>query len=260
MAKIIRLTESDLQRIVRRVINEQVTTPLETLLKNSGFINGIEGLQRQSSPQEVALGGVVISYIRSKNIPETNVYYLKSNGGWSIIIISGDKVLFSLRDTNFKFGRLPMMGNKIQIGSTLQTVQGTGGPKEKDRPIYMMYTDKPKFTAEFEKVTVDPKILQMNKIIPLMDKAFLDKQYVKGINALSKESQMEVKSKIPYNTNTNNIYVAIEGKKTPISIIQKLSDYKYKVILDPYELFKDKIGFDKTIDTVTLYNNLIKNK
>ena len=82
MAKIVRLTESDLVRLVKKVINEQSqnqTSKLVNILTNSGFKNGVEELTRQQNANEGQIGGIVVNYVREKNIPETNVFYKKIN-------------------------------------------------------------------------------------------------------------------------------------------------------------------------------------
>jgi hypothetical protein len=83
MKKVIRLTEADLTRIVRRVISEQMTTNSKECLINAGFERGTMGgpATRRVIYEKKFQGSTYQIGIEGTETPKKELRIVKSGGG-----------------------------------------------------------------------------------------------------------------------------------------------------------------------------------
>jgi len=258
MARIVRLTESDLNRLVRRVIKEQTKEvgfdlnsivnkyDLTQLLTGLGFEQGIRGTESNFKRGRNA----IVAMVNKRKIPDSDIFSMPG--------MSGGLVVFKSKNLYY-VSSLPKMKYQVSTWKTKDANTNIILKDDMGKEVTFKgyYPDSLKYVLVLG--TIGEEKLKEEYYLPLIKKLLIDKGYIDGsqINKYQRENPklyQTIQSELRNNSikDMNTVYLGTV-KNTVITIIQK-TDRGFKVIKDDYRLITDKAP--KEITVSELYEKL----
>lgn len=250
--KIFRLTESDLVRLVKKVINEEVGFDLKSILNKYDLTQLLTGLGFQQGIRKLES-----NFPRGKNKFVAMVDKRKIQDS-DIFSMSGGLVVFKDKNLYYVSG-LPKMKYQVSLWDRQKAKTGISFKDDFGRELNFegYYPDTLKYVIVMG--TIGEQKLKEQTYSPLINKLLIDKGYISGtqIGRYERENlklfqsiQSELRKN--YIKDMNSVYFGVV-KNTVITIIQK-TDRGYEVIKDDYRLITDRVP--KEITVSELYKKL----